>query len=191
VVVLGVVEGTQRDDLGGDVTAAGLRELGLEEVARGLRDLALAIVGDVHTGAVLRADVVALAHPLRRVVVLPEELEDRLEARGRGIPDDQHDLVVARPRRAHLFVGRVRRLPARVADGGRPHARRLPEDALGAPEAAHPDHERLEALGPRRRGRVAQDDMLSRRGDRVLAARQGLPGLRHGRLVAAEEHASV
>ena len=60
----------------------------------------------VDAGAVLRADVVALAHALRRVVVLPEDAQHLLVARLRGIEHDEHDLVVPGAAAAHLFVGR-------------------------------------------------------------------------------------
>ena len=52
--------------------------------------------------------------------------------------------------RADLLVGRVRREAARVADRGRVDAVGLPEDALRAPEAAHPDDELLHPVGERR-----------------------------------------
>src|SRR5262249_50334057 len=81
VVVLGVVELARGGYLGRDLAVAGLRELALEHLARRLRGLGLRVIERVDRGAVLRPDVVALAHALRRVVVLPEQLEELLVAR--------------------------------------------------------------------------------------------------------------
>src|SRR6202012_710601 len=100
-------------------------------------------------GAVLRTCVVALAHALSRVVALPEQLEHVLERRLLGVESDEHCLGVARTPAADLLVGRVRREAAGVADCGRVNARRLPEDALGAPEAAHAEDRGLDAVGER------------------------------------------
>ena len=86
-----------------------------------------------------------------------------------GIVDDEDDLGVPRATRAHLLVGRVRGDAARVADGGREHARCLPEDPLGAPEAAHADDEALEAVGKRRDERGAENDVPLGYGDRGVA----------------------
>src|SRR5438132_12251408 len=65
VVRLGVVERPGRRDLGRDLAVAGALQLCLEHVARRLGGRALRVVGRVDRGAVLRAGVVALAHPLR------------------------------------------------------------------------------------------------------------------------------
>src|SRR3712207_7519268 len=46
---------------------------------------------DVDRRAVLRADVVALAHALRRVVVLPEEAQDLVARDALGVEDDEHE----------------------------------------------------------------------------------------------------
>ena len=43
--------------------------------------------------AVLRAEVVALAHALRRVVALPEELQHLLRSWWRGVESDEHASV--------------------------------------------------------------------------------------------------
>src|SRR5690349_10268897 len=73
VVVLGVVERAGGCDLGRDLAVAGaLQALG-EGLLRGLDRRALGVVGVVGRGAVLGADVVALAHALGRVVALPED----------------------------------------------------------------------------------------------------------------------
>src|SRR5436190_10133782 len=66
VVVLGVVELGRGQDLGRDRAVARGGELNLEPVARQLRRAPLSLVEIVDARAVLRADVVALPHALRR-----------------------------------------------------------------------------------------------------------------------------
>ena len=82
VVRLGVVERAEVGELGGDRPVAGVAERRRHR-RRGWPRLALALagLGEVDRAAVLRPDVVALAHPLGRVVVLPEQLEQPLVAR--------------------------------------------------------------------------------------------------------------
>ena len=118
----------------------------------GLRRLgraALLIGKIVDAGAVLRADVVPLPHALRRVVALPEHLEQLVVAHALRVVDDEHRLVVAGPAGADLFVSGIRREPAGIADGGDMNAGDLPELALGAPEAAEPEHAPWRSLAGR------------------------------------------
>src|SRR5688500_9336875 len=75
VVVLGVIEGRRGAQLGRDLALAGLAQAGLVGLPRGLGQRALLVVEGVERRAVLRAHVVALAHALRRVVALPEDLQ--------------------------------------------------------------------------------------------------------------------
>src|SRR3954470_19643890 len=176
VVVLGVVELAKGRDLGRDLAVAGLAQALGERGLRALRGLALGL-GAVEDGrAVLGAHVVALAHALGRVVVLPEELEHLLVADLGGVEDGEHGLGVAGPRRADLLIGGVLRVAAGVADRRGPHAVGLPEDALGAPEAAHADDDLLEALGPRGRQRVAEHLVALGDGDHLVTAGEGVLG---------------
>src|SRR5580692_6803140 len=73
VVVLGVEELRRRHDLRGDRAVTGRGQLLLKRDARHLRRTLLLGVLDVDPRAILGADVVALPHPLRRIVVLPED----------------------------------------------------------------------------------------------------------------------
>src|SRR5581483_6616455 len=130
---------------------------GLVHGLGGLGRGALLRRADVDRRAVLRAHVVALAHALGRVVALPEGAQDLLVGELRGIPDDQHDLGVAGRARADLLVAGVGRVAARVADRGRVDAGQLPEQPLGAPEAAQAEHGALVALRERRPERGAED----------------------------------
>src|SRR5204862_5540 len=115
------------EDLGGDPAEARLRQHALIGVARRFRERPLLGRGDVDSRAVLRADVVPLAHPLRRVVALPEHAEQSLVAHERRVEDDAHDLVVPRETRADLLVVRVRRVAGRVAGRRREDAALRPE----------------------------------------------------------------
>src|SRR5262245_22516881 len=72
VIVLGVVERGRRRDLGGDLRDAARREQRLVPIAALLGLVELLVVEAVDRRAVLRADVGALAHALRRVVRGPE-----------------------------------------------------------------------------------------------------------------------
>src|SRR4051794_3353586 len=191
VVGLGEVEGPGGRDLGGDLAHPGRGQTLLVGVARGLGRRALLVVGVVDGRPVLRADVVALTHALRRVVALPEELEHLLVAGLLGVEDDEDGLGVAGAPRADLLIARVGRRAARVADRGGPHARRLPEDALGAPEAAHAELGALQAVGERRRDRMPEHLVGGGGFDRGVAARKGLVGRGNGEdLGTPEGHGS-
>src|SRR3954464_3973123 len=74
VVVLGVVELAELRDLGRDRAVAGVEQALAEHGPARLDRGGLLGRGGVDRRAVLRAGVVALAHALRRVMVLPEEL---------------------------------------------------------------------------------------------------------------------
>src|SRR5690606_8463791 len=191
VVVLGVVE---RAGLGGG------SHLGRDRVvALGLEHRAVALGGladrplllrrrPVHGRPVLRADVVALAEALRRVVALPEDLEELLLGDLRGVVRDERRLGVPRARGARLLVGGVRRRAAHVADGGAHHTGDLPEDLLGAPETAHREVEHARALGPRARDGRAEHGVRARvLQDRGLAPGEGVLGGDHRRLAGRAE----
>src|SRR5215216_1306699 len=75
VVVLGVVERRGIGDLGSDGPVAGCAQLLLVGVARRLGRLPLGLGEGVDDRAILGAGVVALAHALGRVVVLPEDAQ--------------------------------------------------------------------------------------------------------------------
>src|SRR6476620_6627661 len=132
VVVLGRPEGRCRDDLGHDLLA----EVGLGGVTRRLRGLALLLGVVEDRGAVLRADVPALAVPRRRVVDAPEEREQLLVRHDVGVERDVDRLGVARAPRADLLVGRVLDGAAGVAGHGVAHALDLTERVLDTPETA-------------------------------------------------------
>ncbi|KAG1648565.1 hypothetical protein GQR58_029736 [Nymphon striatum] len=159
VVVLGVVEVIERTDLGRDLAEAGTRQLRLVGLAAGLGDDGLILGRRVHGGAILATDVVALAHELDRVVVLPEDLEQFLGRDDRRIKDDQHRFGVTGHRRAGLFVRGVRCGATGIASCGGVDAGHAPEEALGAPETAHANNEGLVTLGPGTYEWIAVDEV--------------------------------
>ena len=150
VVVLGVEELWRRKNFSRDRPVACARQFFLEGIARGVRGFLLRRIESVDAGAILRAGVVALPHALRGIVVFPKRLEEILVADGLRIEHDEDRLVVPGHPAAHFAVGRVRRPPGGVANGGRVDARELPEFLLRAPEAAHAEHRLLEAVRKRR-----------------------------------------
>src|SRR5262245_37152245 len=75
VIVLGEIERRRVDDLGGDRTKAAALELLLVHRLRRLGGFALGVVIDIDAGAILRTNVVTLAHALGRIVAFPERLE--------------------------------------------------------------------------------------------------------------------
>src|ERR1700733_3766402 len=98
----------------------------------------------INAGAVLGADVAALAHALGRIVVLPKRLEQALVGNLFWIVDHEHDFVVAGAAGADFLVGRVRRQTAGIADRGDVDAvAELPETALRSPKTAQPEHRRF------------------------------------------------
>ena len=97
------------------------------------------------------------------------------------VEHDEHDLGVPGAPGAHLLVGRVRRVATGVADGRRPHAGRLPEQLLGAPEAAEPEHGGLVALGPRALQGMPVDVVRVGHGHRLVGAAGEGVGRRHHR----------
>src|SRR5262249_45067372 len=170
-----------------DRTVTFLLQLLLVHLLRGLGRLTLRGIVGIDAGAILRTDVVPLAHALRRVVVFPERLQQRLVGNLLRIVDDQHHLVVAGAARADFLIGRIWRHAAGIADGGDINAvTQFPELALGAPEAAETEHRLLEALGIGPLERVVIDEMLVGGADRGSAARQRLARGRHGNFLEAE-----
>ena len=119
-----------------------------------------------------------MPHALRRIVILPEHLQQLVEGCDGRIEHDQHHLGVSGHPRAHFPVGGVLRIAARVPDSGGIHAGRLPELAFGAPEAAHPEHRLLEARWKRRHQGMAVHEVRVRNRHDGVTARQRLLGTR-------------
>jgi len=70
---------------------------------------------------------------------LPERLQQVLIVGLLRVIDHPDDFGVPRLAGANLFVCRIGRKAAGVTHGGRVHARELPDQPLGAPEAPRPN----------------------------------------------------
>src|SRR5579875_399862 len=187
VVVLGEIEFGRVDDLGGDGAVTPLVELLLIDRLGCQGRLFLFRGEDVDRGTVLRADVVALPHALRRVVTFPECFEQRLVGNCLRIIDHQHTFGVAGAPAANFFIGRIGREAADITDSRDDNARaEFPEFAFGAPETS----EREDGLGGSRRVRPFEramiDEMLRRCRDRHGAAGQCLGAARKDKLFEPE-----
>src|SRR5262249_29474638 len=180
----------QRRDLRGNAAVAGRGQCRVVGRAAGLGGGALGVGGVVDGRPVLGANVGPLAHALGRVVVLPEDLEELAVGDGGGVVDGEDDLGVPGAPGAHLLVGGVGGVAAGVADCGGVDARELPEQPLGAPEAAHAEHGGGHALRERgndRSGQVYEVPLRNHGGGGATGQR--LIGSHHGRhLLTAEQH---
>src|ERR1700689_549040 len=157
--------------------------------ARGFGGGALLRREHIDAGPVLRTDIVALTHALGRVVAFPKSFEQALIGDFLRIVDHEHHLVMASAPAAPLLVGRVRRKATGVADRGHVNAvAELPEFALGAPEAAKPEHRHGEPLGIGPLERLAVDEMLPRRGDGAGTPGQSLLRVRHLGFLGKAKH---
>src|SRR5829696_2149818 len=189
VVGLGIVERASGCDLRGDRTVTGTPKRLLVGVAGLLSGPALLVVGVVDRRAVLRAYVVALAHPLRWVVCLPEHCEQVPVGDLLGVEDDEHGLGVSGMTAANLLVGRVWGKASRVADCCRVDAIDLPELALDAPEAAETEDRGAHTLGDRRLKWRAEHGVSLGNGERrLLPPGKRLSGRDHLALVTTKEH---
>src|SRR5215207_8198513 len=189
VVALGVVERAGGRDLRGDrVEASTLKRL-LVGVAGLLGGPALLVVGVVDRRAVLRAYVVALAHPLRWVVGLPEHREQVTVGDLLGVEDDEHGFGVSRTAAANLLVRRIRREASRIANRCRVNAVDPPELTLCTPEAAEAKDRGAHTLGELCSEGCAEHGVPLRNGEgRLHSAGKRLSWRDHFGLVATKEH---
>ena len=186
MVVLGEIEIGCGRDFGGDRAMARRRQPLLELIAGLQRQRFLCGVADIDAGSVLRADIVALAHALGRVVVLPELAQQFGIADLRRLVDHPDHLVVAGPAGADLLIGCVRGRSGGVANHRHPNTGQVPEPPLDAPEAAHSERGDLGSLGVWPGQGVAIEEMGLGGGDGRLAPRQSGIGGWHGCLLLAE-----
>src|ERR1700730_432345 len=154
-----------------------------------LRGGALGRVFDIDGGAILGANIVALPHPLGRIIALPKSLYQRFIGNLCRVESDQHDFVMASRPGADFLVGGVRGKAARVS--GRRHmdtVAELPKLALGAPETAHAEQRGRDAPWERRRQSVPGYEMGSGGQNRVRPSGQSLGGGRQGIAFAERKH---
>src|SRR3990170_988666 len=107
MIVLGVIEFRGLPDLGCDGAEAGRPEHLLVGEPGGLGGSPFGVPVAIDDRAVLRPHVVALAHPLRRVVILPEDPQQVLVGHLLRVEDDPDHLGVPSAAAAELLVGRV------------------------------------------------------------------------------------
>src|SRR5215212_7844239 len=189
VVGLCVIERASGRDLRGDRPVTGTPKRLLVGVASLLCSQALLVACVVDCRAVLRAYVVALTYPLRRVMGLPEHREQIPIGDLLRIEDDEHGLGVPGSSAANLLVGRVWGKASRVADRCRVNAVDLPEFTLGPPEAAETKDRGARTLGKGWLEERAEHGVLLGNGERRLVpAGKSLGGHDHLGLVAAKEH---
>src|SRR5690348_4527103 len=120
-------------------------------------------------------------------MAFPKRLEQLIVTDLLRIVDDEHDFGMAGAAGANLFVARIGRVAAGIADRGRIDARQLPEDALRAPEAAHGEDRGLEPFGEGRLEPVAVDEMPLRHAHLLRAARQRVLAARHFEFLSRHE----
>src|SRR5215813_1271407 len=189
VVVFGEVKRWDIEDLGCDGPVAVCRQHRLIGLLGSLGRSSLSRRVDVDAGAILGADVVALSHTLGGIVALPEGFEQRLVADFLGFEHHQYDFVMARTAGAYFLIGWVWCDTPGVTDRRDPNAiAHLPELALGAPEAAEPEHRRLEPLrvGPFEGALV--EEVCARRRDWLWAAFEGVVGGWYFEFLAGKQH---
>src|SRR5262245_39901042 len=160
MVVLGVIELGRGENLRGNPTESLRVQPFLIRIAGYFRGRSLCVAEIVDAGPVLGPNVVALPHPLGRIVILPEHFQQLLEPDLLRIEDDEHGLGVAGHARADFAISRIWCQTGRVADRCRIDAVELPELALRAPETAHREHRGFETRRERRDERVPVDEML-------------------------------
>src|SRR5829696_2910775 len=188
MVILRIVEFPRALDLGRDLAEPPRLERGLIGIAGGFRGLSLFFARPIDGRAVAGADVVALAHALRRVVGLPEHLEQRVVGNLARIEDDLHRLGMAGQSGAYLLIGWIGRHPADAADCRDPHAGQVPERFLRTPIAAERE---ICGFAPLRIGALELapvDEMLIRRRYGCRPAGKRRFRRRHGEFFAVEEH---
>ena len=179
MVVLGVIERTGRADLSGNGISSGRfqgRAVTLGNTARGVQ---LVIGRAIDRRAILRADIIALAIALGRIMLFPESLQDRFQRHDVRVEHHHHDFGMASAAGADLFIGRVRRYAARVANRSAVDTVDLPEQPFRAPETAKAQMHLFQMVRERAHGRRAQNAMRGAVPDWRVTARQCFSHQRH------------
>src|SRR3984957_11912219 len=106
MIVLGEIELAGRPDLRGDGAETFCLQRLLVGDPRCVSGFALGIAGGVDRGTILGSDVVALAHPLGRVVALPENLQQPVVGDFLRIEHHKHRFGMSGAARTDLLVSR-------------------------------------------------------------------------------------
>src|SRR5438552_16251834 len=141
MIVFRLVERRRRSDLGHDRARklSARRQLRLRLLGDSL--LLVAVIENRRT--VLGADVRALTVQRRRIVILPEDVEQLLVRHLRRIVDELNHFGVSRASAAHILIGRVLERPAEITDGRVLHTVYVAKGRLDSPEAARPECRQL------------------------------------------------
>src|SRR5215211_8125012 len=121
---------------GGDLGDYPPLPLALARVARGHGRLLLRLIVYEHSGAVLAADVPALAVASGGIVALPERVEQLLVGDRVRVILHLDGLGMASAAAADPLVRRILDLAARVTHGRTGHARQCAESGLDSPETS-------------------------------------------------------
>ena len=151
MVIFCVVKVCRADDLGCDLSIARLGQACLIGFACLKCRLVLEVVKAKYSRAVLAANVVALAHPLSRVVGFPENLEQLLIdaiviSILVAVIDDQHAFGVAGIAGADCLISGSFGAAAGITYCGQINICLLPEATLCSPEASECEN-RLSGVG--------------------------------------------
>src|SRR5258706_9233107 len=189
MIILGEIEFAGRRDLRGYGTEALCSQRFLIGRSGCIGSFALRVTEGVDRRAVLRPDIIALAHALRRVVTFQKRLQQLVVGDFPGIEHHQHRFGMTGTAGTHLLVGGVGGMAAGVAHRRGINAiAEFPELALRAPETAEPEHRLLQALRIGRLQPTAVDEMADSGGDRRSPARQRLGCARQCSGFAHEQH---
>src|SRR6266849_3011623 len=138
--------------------------------ARGESGLLLRLVIGVNTGTILSADVIALTHPLGRVMRFPKRLQQSRVTHFVWIVYHAYDFIVPGSAAAHLFIRRVGRMAAGIADGRGIDPGDFPKRFLRAPEAAETEQRQLHTFRKWRRDAIVINEVLLRYAHLFLAS---------------------
>ena len=116
VVILGVIKCRRVDNLCRDVAISGGAQFVLEHIAAFFGRRFLRRIHTVNAGAILRADIVALSHALRRVVVFPKNLQNFVNGNQLRVKHHLHHFIMAGLAAAYFFIAWIGRKTRRIAD---------------------------------------------------------------------------
>ena len=108
------------------------------------------------------ADIIALPHALRGVVVFPKYLQNFVKGNQLRVKHHLHHFIMAGLAAAYFFIARIGRKTRCIADLRGINALSLPKFALCPPKATHADNHRLHSVRPGRNHWRAQYKMLFR-----------------------------
>lgn len=146
VVILGIVEGIERQYFGRDLGVACVRKTILVSLQRLLRQCSLRLITREDYRSILCADVISLAHSLGWVVAFPKYAQHIAVTGHTRVEHDQHYLGMPGRSGTDLRIIRIRRRAAGIPCGSRVNARGFPEVTLRTPKATQREYGLLQVL---------------------------------------------